>query len=275
MPSMPRESITNQQQKTLRDWYFAQSIKPSKKACIAWFESQFGHRISQSTVSEWLGDHFKHLDAAQTSQASPDVYQYEPLSTPTAMRILVLHPAKNFYRPIQYGLVEKDLSNIDCREVGANYEAISYVWGTQKRARETFCDGKLLYVTPNCEIILRHLRLRNKVRTLWIDAICIDQGPDKHSLNEKNSQVLRMNRVYECASTVLVWFGVAHKDSIMVLEYLQKIGQLFPEGCHLPWNVDNISQFAKAREQAYPLARELKNLIGKYILSLKYSVISG
>jgi hypothetical protein len=70
MPSMPRKNITNQQRKALRDWYFAQSIKPSQKACTAWFESQFSHRISQSTVSESLGDHFKHLDTAQTSQAS-------------------------------------------------------------------------------------------------------------------------------------------------------------------------------------------------------------
>jgi hypothetical protein len=59
---MPRQRVTNAQRQALRSWVFAQATKPSHKACIAWFESQFNHRISQSTVSESLGDHFKHLD---------------------------------------------------------------------------------------------------------------------------------------------------------------------------------------------------------------------
>jgi hypothetical protein len=167
------------------------------------------------------------------SWSSPNVYQYEPLSTSTTIRILALNPAMNFYQPLRYCLIEKDLSNIDRREVEANYEAISYAWGSEKRTRETFGDGKLIYVTPNCEVILRHLRLRNKVRTLWIDAICIDQGLDEHCLNEKSSQVQQMHRVYECASTVLVWLGVGHKDAKVVLNSMQKIGRLF-QGCHLP-----------------------------------------
>ena len=67
---MPRKSINNQQRKALRTWYFTQAIKPTQKACIAWFESQFGHRISQSTVSESLSDHFKHLDQTPASEGS-------------------------------------------------------------------------------------------------------------------------------------------------------------------------------------------------------------
>lgn len=62
---MPRQGISDEQQKALRDWFQRQYPRPRQKDCIAWFFQQYNHRISQSTVSECTSDHYKHLDVKQ------------------------------------------------------------------------------------------------------------------------------------------------------------------------------------------------------------------
>ncbi len=84
------------------------------------------------------------------------------------------------------------------------YEALSYVWGTGGVAGFVYCGGKGIGVTANCLTALTYLRRRRKVRTLWVDAICINQaGP----IEEKNHQVTLMSDVYTGASKVLIWLG--------------------------------------------------------------------
>jgi len=85
---MPRKSITNQQRKALRSWFFAQSIKPTQKACTVWFEGQFGHRISQSTVSESLSDHFQFLDESQPSASTSEASRQRTAQWPILEAIL-------------------------------------------------------------------------------------------------------------------------------------------------------------------------------------------
>lgn len=62
MPRGPRQAITDIERKALRDWFRSQYPRPRQKECIAWFHGQYNHKISQSTVSESLGDGYKHLD---------------------------------------------------------------------------------------------------------------------------------------------------------------------------------------------------------------------
>jgi hypothetical protein len=86
------------------------------------------------------------------------------------------------------------------------YEAISYTWGTDDKIC-TFCDGHVLYVTPNLRDGLRRMRYIDRSRFLWADAACIDQGSEQHSLEERGHQVSNMRKIYEQASQVLVWLG--------------------------------------------------------------------
>jgi Heterokaryon incompatibility protein (HET) len=58
-------------------------------------------------------------------------------------------------------------------------------------------------VTTNLESALRHLRLKNDARRLWIDAICINQS----DILERNHQVKNMKSIYSAASKVLAWLG--------------------------------------------------------------------
>ena len=66
---MPKnlKGISVTQRKALRAWYFAQRSRPSQKACIAWFIATYGHKLSQSTISESLSNQYKHLDSVNPS----------------------------------------------------------------------------------------------------------------------------------------------------------------------------------------------------------------
>jgi Fission yeast centromere protein N-terminal domain/Tc5 transposase DNA-binding domain len=65
---MPRkQAMTIEHRRALRNWAHSQRPKPSQKACIDWFYTQFNHKLSQSTVSESLSSHFKDLDESSTT----------------------------------------------------------------------------------------------------------------------------------------------------------------------------------------------------------------
>lgn len=63
-----------------------------------------------------------------------------------------------------------------------------------------------LRVTTNLESALRQLRKEKQMRTLWIDALCIDQKND----DEKRAQVQRMDRIYANATSTTIWLGGYH-----------------------------------------------------------------
>jgi Heterokaryon incompatibility protein (HET) len=70
-------------------------------------------------------------------------------------------------------------------------------------------NDSTFFVTPNLSAALKALRrsakFGGKSRTLWIDAICINQG----DVNERNHQVAQMQEIYAGAQEVVVWLGPA------------------------------------------------------------------
>lgn len=83
------------------------------------------------------------------------------------------------------------------------YEAISYTWGDRNKRKEIRCGDQLVTVPENLYDALRHLRYTDRVRTLWVDAICINQVDTV----EKSVQIRIMADIYEKAQVVLVWIG--------------------------------------------------------------------
>jgi hypothetical protein len=67
-------------------------------------------------------------------------------------------------------------------------------------------DFEPMQVTTNLELALRYLRHHKQPRTLWIDAVCIDQANE----DEKRLQIQRMDFIYANASSVVVWLGGYH-----------------------------------------------------------------
>jgi hypothetical protein len=74
-----------------------------------------------------------------------------------------------------------------------------------------------LPIGENLYVALSHLRDRSIERTIWIDAICINQRDPK----EKGQQVQSMAKIYAKASRVIVWLGGATPDSGQALEEIR------------------------------------------------------
>lgn len=83
------------------------------------------------------------------------------------------------------------------------YEALSYTWGDLNVTAPISLDGKPFHVTTNMEAALRRLRPNREPRTMWIDAICINQG----DMAERSSQVKLMGGIYKSSTKTILWLG--------------------------------------------------------------------
>jgi hypothetical protein len=102
------------------------------------------------------------------------------------------------------------------------FEALSYTWGkSQDPQMSVAVDGIQLPVSQNLFDALLHLRNNNKSRTLWIDAICINQT----DVQEKTHQVQLMAKIFSSANRVLVWLGPEENDSGFVMNLLQQVSE--------------------------------------------------
>ncbi|ETN37488.1 uncharacterized protein HMPREF1541_07110 [Cyphellophora europaea CBS 101466] len=90
-----------------------------------------------------------------------------------------------------------------------DYDAISYVWGGQADHAVVECNGKDLNITHSLEAALRRVRLLDRPRLVWADAVCINQ----RNLREKSHHVAFMDLVYRLADHVLIHLGPA-EDSV-------------------------------------------------------------
>jgi hypothetical protein len=99
------------------------------------------------------------------------------------------------------------------------YEALSYTWGNPNDLRPISLCGSPWRVTANLERALRHLRHEDKARTLWIDALCINQ----EDFEEKEVIVPEMRKIYSTADKVLAWIGAPGHDSEVALPIIQQI----------------------------------------------------
>lgn len=95
------------------------------------------------------------------------------------------------------------------------HEALSYTWGDPSNPSLLYCNGATLSITSNLDTALRHLRLQTGPRTLWVDAICINQA----DVEERNQQVALMRDVYTMASQVIAWLGEEHPSDSGAMEF--------------------------------------------------------
>jgi hypothetical protein len=91
------------------------------------------------------------------------------------------------------------------------YEALSYVWGedADSPSRHVSCSGEKVPITRNCYDALRILHRHLGIRTIWVDAICINQD----SIEEKEHQIPLMRDIYGNARRVFIWLGNGTKES--------------------------------------------------------------
>lgn len=105
-------------------------------------------------------------------------------------------------------------------ENAISYEALSWCWGTDaaEYALTIKHKGKKYKkrVRRELALALKYLRLQDQKRTLWIDAICINQ--DDHE--ERNQQVQMMSRVYTRAKEVCIWLGEDSDESKTAIDFI-------------------------------------------------------
>jgi hypothetical protein len=122
------------------------------------------------------------------------------------IRVLELFPGQ-FEDDI---VCELQTTRLDRRPQPPLYEALSYVWGDPKVTKDITINGQVFAATANLESALRHVRYPDASRTLWIDAICIDQENNE----EKIGQIRIMREIYICCTGGLVWLGDPAKDGV-------------------------------------------------------------
>ncbi|KAK5996317.1 Heterokaryon incompatibility 6-like protein [Cladobotryum mycophilum] len=129
------------------------------------------------------------------------------------IRILTLTPSKNITDPIIVTLSTVRLAG------ELDYEALSYGWGDASDKQLIFRNGKPFPVTKNLDSALRHLRLADAERVLWIDAICIDQN----NISERAYQVGLMRDIYVKARRVVIWLGETDSDSDVIFPLCERM----------------------------------------------------
>ncbi|KAK0617885.1 ankyrin repeat-containing domain protein [Bombardia bombarda] len=134
------------------------------------------------------------------NKTNTPMYQYHPLTGPKSLRLLELQPASS----------PADILSLDFYEVSLDddpyYEALSYEWQDRSGSIPVQCGpggNQHLLVTPNLKAALRRIRQPDAVRTLWVDAVCINQ----QDTPERNQQVALMTLIFEKAEAVVMWLG--------------------------------------------------------------------
>lgn len=143
-------------------------------------------------------------------------YSYQPFPNSRSIRLLHLAPGTD--------------DTLRCSLSFANlytppdYEALSYVWGDPSKKTCIQCDGKSLFIPTSLAVALRRLRDSTSVRTLWADAICINQ----EHIPERNQQVALMGTVYSSATRVIAWLGADEASAQLAFYLIHRLDLLWP-----------------------------------------------
>jgi len=143
-------------------------------------------------------------------------FAYRPLEC-NNIRLLLLLPAARLSQRIECRLCHAPFTNT------SQYEALSYTWGDPSITKCIVLEGAPFKVTENLKSALRHLRHSDIARTLWVDAICIDQS----NIPERNVQVHRMGDIYYRTRQVIVWLGPEVSGSNKAIEKLVELARLW------------------------------------------------
>jgi hypothetical protein len=172
-------------------------------------------------------------------------YRYSPLPLDgDEIRLLRLLPG-----PASAG-IEIEIFHVKA-STNTVYDALSYVWGPPERCDHVLVreaatprpsvlnsvrrfnrlylripktdshSRSILPITNNLSIALHHLKHPSEPKTLWIDAICINQD----DLSERSKEVINMGSIYSNAKQVLVWLGPSSDNSSLALETLYKLSE--------------------------------------------------
>jgi hypothetical protein len=100
-----------------------------------------------------------------------------------------------------------------------SYEALSYAWGDPVFPEKIYLPTGYLAVTSNLAAALRQLRLPNRPRRLWVDAVCINQMDD----NEKGHQVMLMAQIFSATTRAVGWLGEGNAETEAAIDIIKEL----------------------------------------------------
>lgn len=99
------------------------------------------------------------------------------------------------------------------------FYALSYVWGNTDDMRSIILDQQIISTRKNLYEFLHSLTttFSGPIR-VWVDYLCINQD----DLDERNSQVAMMGRIYAAADSVYAWLGPSTLESQQVYDFVDR-----------------------------------------------------
>ncbi|RMJ19123.1 hypothetical protein CDV36_001172 [Fusarium kuroshium] len=107
------------------------------------------------------------------------------------------------------------------------------------------------------------MRNANTPRTIWVDAICINQD----DISERNNQVQQMNDIYSKAEVVNVWLGESTESSDIGIDFLKDFDSLMYQNPQKRMPVVGSTVERGVKPSAYPRSIESYSEVYGPILS--------
>ncbi|MCJ1485830.1 hypothetical protein MMC06_006005 [Schaereria dolodes] len=128
------------------------------------------------------------------TQPTLTLYSYSTLNQSEDIRLLVIDPGQGDDE-IFCTLSHQNL------KTRPSYQALSDTWDANIRTHGMKISNDILPVTANLHSALKCFRDPDLQRTLWVDAICINQD----DIHEREKQVQILGQIYSIATGVLIW----------------------------------------------------------------------
>lgn len=147
-----------------------------------------------------LRRHTVENDLPSPRDSKAGIY-YSPLGT-DKFRLLEILPGED-------NIIETKLHVCNMAGNATAYEALSYTWGGNQASEgarlsiEANGAHQIVDVSRNLHCALLALRQSDTSRTIWADAICINQ----EDVIERGRQVSMMGAIYSNAHRVIIWLG--------------------------------------------------------------------
>ncbi|KAK3376272.1 heterokaryon incompatibility protein-domain-containing protein, partial [Lasiosphaeria ovina] len=186
-------------------------------------------------------------------------FQCSPLDDSSSqIRLLDLLPGSNI-SPIRCRLRAVELAL-----ARRTYEPLSYTWRSPTRHHNIsmgiYIDGQRVTIGGTLWRALRALRHRcssDGPRTLWVDAVCINQADTA----EKNAQVQLMRHIYENGICTLIWLGASPQPyrsrAFSILKSLALFSEQHPGYSVSIDMVDALEEYATESQSERRLRRRL------------------
>jgi len=124
---------------------------------------------------------------------------YSPLdSSFREISVLNIHPGS----PSNEIILTFDIIRIEA-DSNLDFGAVSYRWGSPEGEHQILLDDQLLIVTSSQMKMIQDPYNLNRIRRVWIDAVCINQK----NVAERNRQVQLLQNVFCNSQCARIWLN--------------------------------------------------------------------